>query len=135
MSDREPSAGAIGCIMVAGFAMIISGGFGMLQGLGMLINNDQFPGTDTVFSQDATTWGWIQILVGLVLFLCGLGVFSGNVLARTVGVFAALASLFATFVGASLAPLWAIMIIAVDISVIWALTAHGRDYARAKELV
>ena len=51
MSDREPSAGAVGWIMFAGFVMIISGGFGMLQGLGMVINGDQFPGSDAVFSQ------------------------------------------------------------------------------------
>jgi hypothetical protein len=117
--------------MFAAFVLIISGGFGILQGLAMLISDDQFPGSDTLLSQDATTWGWVQLLVGVVVLLCGFGVLSGNILARTVGVFAALVSLFTTFVGASLAPLWAIIIIAVDIAIIWALTAHGRDYARA----
>ena len=38
---------------------------------------------------DISQWGWVHLLLGLVLLLSGIGVFSGNVLARTVGVIAA----------------------------------------------
>src|SRR5262245_19299736 len=106
--------------------MIISGGFSVLQGLGMLINSDQFPNSDSVFSQNATTWGWVQLLVGAVVLLAGFAVFSGNVLARTVGVIGALISALASFAAIALYPVWGICVIAVDIAVIWALTAHGR---------
>lgn len=134
MAQREPSGAAVGWIMFAGVVMVISGGFSMLQGLAMLVNDDKFGGSDILFEQDATAWGWVHLLVGLVVFLAGIGVYSGNVFARTIGVLAALASLFATFLSASIAPLWAIFIIAVDLSVVWALTAHGRDYAEMKEM-
>jgi hypothetical protein len=134
MSRRAPSSGAVGWITFAGFVMIISGGFSILQGLGMLINSDQFPNSDSVFSQNATTWGWVQLLVGAVVLLAGFGVFSGNVLARTVGVIGATISALASFVAIGLYPVWGICIIAVDIAVIWALTAHGRDVQRMREM-
>jgi hypothetical protein len=36
-------------------------------------------------------------------------------------------SMIATFAFIPFYPVWSIVIIAVDIGVIWALTAHGRD--------
>ena len=134
MSRRTPSRGAVWWITFAGFVMIISGGFSILQGLGMLINSGQFPNSDSVFSQGATTWGWVQLLVGAVVLLAGFGVFSGNVLARTIGVIGAIISALTSFVAIPLYPVWGICIIAVDLAVIWALTAHGRDVQRMSEM-
>jgi hypothetical protein len=75
-----------------------------------------------------------KLLVGAVVLLAGFGVFSGNVLARTVGVIGATISALASFVAIALYPVWGICIIAVDIAVIWALTAHGRDVQRMREM-
>ena len=63
----------------------------------------------------------------MVLILSGLGVMTGNVLARTVGVFVAALSVIANFAFIPYYPIWSIAIIAVDVAIIWALTAHGRD--------
>ena len=52
---------------------------------------------------------------------------TGNVLARAVGVFVAALSAIANFGFIPYYPIWSIAIIAVDIAIIWALTAHGRD--------
>jgi hypothetical protein len=134
MSEREPSAGAVGWISFAGIVMIISGGFSILQGLGMLINAEQFPGEDSVFSGDAKTWGWIVLLVGTIVLLSGLAVFTGNVLARTVGVIFASVSALTQFVSIQFRPVWAICVIAIDIAIIWALTAHGRDIQKASDM-
>jgi hypothetical protein len=135
MSMREPSRGAIGWITFAGILMIIGGGFAILQGLGWLINSDQFQGKDAVFSGSATTWGWIQLIVGAIVFFAGFGVFTGNVLARTVGVFAACASALTTFVSIRFYPVWGIIVIAMDLAIIWALTAHGRDIQKEQEMM
>ena len=136
MSDRMPSRAAVGWISFAGFLMIIGGGFKMLEGLGWVINsNDVFPDTqDAIVGQNATTWGWIMILLGAVLLLAGFAVFSGNVLARTVGVIAATVSAFAAFASMTFYPFWAIVLIAMDIAIIWALTVHGRDIQKAQEM-
>jgi hypothetical protein len=46
---------------------------------------------------DISQWGWIHFILGLVVVLAGVGVFSGNFLARSIGVVAASASLITNF--------------------------------------
>jgi len=136
MSDKAPSSAAVGWISFAGFMMILGGGFSMLQGLGWVINsNNLFPdGNDAILGQSATSWGWWQILIGAVVLLAGIAVFSGNVLARTVGVIAAIVSALGAFASMTFYPVWGICVIAIDVAIIWALTAHGRDIQKAQEM-
>jgi len=136
MSERMPSSAAVGWITFAGTLMVIAGGFKILQGLGWIINsNNTFPdGNDAVLGQSATSWGWFQLLLGAVVLLAGLAVFSGNVLARTVGVIAAVVSVFSAFASMTFYPFWSITIIAIDIAVIWALTVHGRDIQKMQDM-
>jgi len=126
-SNGDISKGAVGWITFAGFMMVIGGGFAMLEGLGMLIHKANFPGVDAVLQQHSSTWGWFHLIVGAALLFSGIGIFSGNVLARTVGVIAATISALGAFTTIQLQPVWNTIIIAVDIAIIWALTAHGRD--------
>ena len=134
MSQREVSPGAAGWIIFAGWVMIIGGGFKVLQGLGWVLNADQFPGEDAILGQNAQTWGWWSMLVGLVVVLAGFAVFNGNVLARTVGVILAVVSALTAFVTFGLHPFGALIIILVDIAIIWALTVHGRDLQQLREM-
>ena len=59
--------------------------------------------------------------------LAGFGVFTGNVLARIFGVLIATISLIANFLWLPVYPIWAIIVITIDVLVIWALTAHGSE--------
>jgi hypothetical protein len=58
-------------------------------------------------------------------------VFSGNILARTVGVIVASIRLVANFFFLPVYPLWSLIVITIDVLVIWALTAHGREMRKA----
>ena len=122
------SAAAAGWAGFAGIMLIIFGVFDVIQGIVALANNEFFVvGTDYVFKFDVTTWGWIHIIWGIILIASGAGIFSGNVLARTVGVIVAAVGVVANFAWLPYYPIWSIIMIAVGIAVIWALTAHGRD--------
>jgi hypothetical protein len=112
----------------AAFMLILVGSFHIIAGLAGIIHNEFYAITPNyVFEFDATTWGWIHLIGGVVVLLGGFGLFSGAVWARTVGVIVALISAFANFVWLPLYPVWSITMIAVALAVIWALTAHGRD--------
>ena len=129
--ETEPanySAGAVGWSMFAGIMLGVIGVMDIIQGI-VAIAKDEFyvVGQEWVFEFDTTTWGWIHIVLGAVLLLSGIGIFSGNVLARTVGVIAAALVMLANFAWLPYYPIWSIIIIAICIAVIWALTAHGRD--------
>jgi hypothetical protein len=59
--------------------------------------------------------------------LAGVSIYSGNVIGRTVGVIVAGLAAIYNFAWLPYTPVWSIVMIAVAIAVIWALTAHGRD--------
>ena len=83
--------------------------------------------TEYVFQFDVTTWGWVHLILGIVVILAGVALFSGAVWARTIGVILAVVSAIAAFAWLPYYPLWGGLIAAAAIFVIWALTAHGRD--------
>ncbi len=130
MSQQEPSGWAIGWSAFAAFMLIMIGTFQALAGIAAIANDDKFVVTeDYVINLDLTQWGWVHLILGIIIFLAGLGIFSGNVLARTVGVILAILSAITAFVYLPIQPVWSSILIAVNVAVIWALTTHGRDIA------
>ena len=124
------SSWAVGWSGFAGVMLILIGVMDAIQGL-VAIFNDEFyvVGREWAFEFDITAWGWIHLIGGVILILAGVGIFSGNVLARTVGVILAGFGAIYNFAWLPYYPVWSIVIIAICIAVIWALTAHGRDIA------
>jgi len=93
-----------------------------------LFQDDFYVATPNYLLQlDVTTWGWIHLLVGLLVLVAGFAVLSGKVWARVIGVVLAVLSALANFAFIPYYPFWSLTIIAIDVIVVWALTAHGRD--------
>lgn len=129
--EPPPSGLATGFIVFAGVMMIVAGGFQAFAGLVALFENDFYVKTPNYLLElDATSWGWIHLLLGLLVVLAGFAVLNGMVWGRTIGVVLAALSAFANFAFLPYSPFWSMLIIAVDIFVIWALTVHGRDITR-----
>jgi hypothetical protein len=126
--EREPSAWAIGWTWFAGFMMILIGVWHGIAGLSAIIDDQFYTVTKNyVLKFDVTTWGWIHLILGILVLLAGFGVFTGAVWARTVGVILAILSAIAAFGWIPWYPVWGILIAIAAISVVWALTVHGRD--------
>ena len=127
-TQREPSGWAIGWTTFAAFMLIMIGTFHAIAGLAAVVDDTFYAlGQEYVFKFDTTTWGWVHLIGGVIAVLAGFALFSGAVWARTVGVIVALISAIANFAWLPYSPVAAIVIIAIDIAVIWALTARGRD--------
>jgi hypothetical protein len=130
--ETEPnySSWAVGWAGFAGVMLIMIGVFDVIQGLVALFNDEFYVvGQEWVFEFDITAWGWIQLILGVILIASGIGIFSGNVTARTVGVIIAGLAAIVNFAWLPYYPVWSIIVIAICVAVIWALTAHGRDIA------
>jgi len=126
-----PSGAAVGLILFAGIMMIMVGVFQAIQGVVALFNGTFYVvGQKWVFSFNVTTWGWIHLLAGVVLVVAGYFLFQGAVWARVVGVSVAIISAVLSFMWLPYYPIWSILIIALDVFIIWALTVHGRDVAQ-----
>jgi len=98
--------------------------------LGSYVYDDQYylvGSSGLVVSLDYTAWGWIHLVGGAVLVGAGLGVFSGQVWARTVGVIAAVLSAIVNVAFLAAYPVWSLMMIALDVVLILALTVHGSE--------
>jgi hypothetical protein len=112
----------------AGITMVMIGTWWIIAGLVGLIDDDFYVDTrDYPFKFNTTAWGWIHIILGAIVLLAGLGIFSGAVWARILGVIMAFLAALVGFAWLPWYPLWAILIIIASFGVIWALTAHGRD--------
>ncbi len=123
-----PSGFAVGVTVTAGIFLIIGGVCHGFQGIVAIAQNDFYVTTQNwIFKFDITTWGWIHLILGVIAIFAGAALFSGKVWARTVAVIVAAVSIIVNFTWLPYYPVWSILIIAFDIFVIWAVTAHGRD--------
>ena len=130
--DDYPSGWAIGWTAFAGIMMVMGGVWWIISGIAA-IADDAFlvVGEEYIFQFDPTTWGWIHLILGIVILLAGFYLFTGAVWARTVGVIIGVVWAIVAFAWMPYYPVWALAFIAVSIFIIWALTAHGRDIVEA----
>ena len=128
MSEENPSGWAVGWATFAAIMLFISGTLQFLAGLSAILNDEYFiVGDDHAFKLDVTQWGWMHLIVGVIVVCCGAGILKGHVLGRTVGVLAAAGVIVTNFLWLPYQPVWSTVLIAIGVSIIWALTAHGRD--------
>jgi hypothetical protein len=123
---EEPSGWAVGFILFAAIMMIMVGVFQALQGLVAIFENEFYVATrNYLFQFDVTTWGWIHLILGLLVAFAGWGLLSGRTWARTVAIILAVLSAIANFLFIPYYPFWSLLIITLDVFVIWAVAAHG----------
>ena len=129
-AGRQTSGAAVGFILFAAIMMIMVGIFQALQGLVAIFENEFYVATrNYLFEFDATAWGWIHLLIGLLVAFAGWGLLSGRTWARVIAITLAVLSAIANFLFIPYYPFWSLLIIAVDVFVIWAIAAHGREVA------
>ena len=127
-TTREPavSGWAIGGITFAGTMLILIGMFQAIDGIAAIANDEFFISTTNyTFNLDTSAWGWIHLLLGILLVLAGWSIFAGKTWAAVVALTLAMLSAVANFFFIPYYPFWSIIMIALDCWVIWALTRPG----------
>lgn len=131
-SELHASPWAAGLTVFASVLMIVDGVFGVLTGVAALLNDKIYVSTPGyLYAYDLTTWGWIHLLLGVLIGLAGLAVLRGQAWGRFTGMAMAALSLVANFLFIPHYPFWSILIIALDVAIIWALAVYRRDPARS----
>ena len=106
----------------AGVMLVMTGAFQMLQGLSAILEDTIFvSGLEYTFEIDVTTWGWIHLVLGAIAGAIGIGIFSAQTWALVGGIVVAALQALSQFMFLPYYPFWAILIIALDVLVIWAL--------------
>ena len=80
-----------------------------------------------MFALNVTTWGWIHLVVGIIAFAVGVGLFYGASWARGAGMGIAVVQAISQFMFLPYYPGWSIIIIALDVAIIWALANYRSD--------
>ncbi len=124
--EPEPSGWAVGGAMFAGVLMIIAGVFQVIEAISAISSDQIIVKTeDYVFNLDVSTWGWIHLFLGILIIAAGWALIAGRVWAGFVGIALAALVAIANFFWIPYYPFWSILVIAIAIWVIWALTRPG----------
>lgn len=120
--------GWLGWIWFAGIMMIVMGSFNAIEGLVALFRGEYYVVTEEqVLVFDITAWGWITLLIGILVALAGGALLSGAAWARVVAVVLAVVNAVAQLAFVSVHPLWSTIVIALCVTVIWAVVVHGSE--------
>ena len=131
-STQTVSPWAHGIAVFAGVVMIVGGAFHALEGLAGIVRDKWLVVLPTyIYAFDLTAWGVIHLLVGLALLVIGVFLLRGATWARVAGMIAAVVSAILNFVWLPFSPWWALLVIAVDFLIIWALASYLRQPAPA----
>ncbi|MFB6711871.1 MULTISPECIES: hypothetical protein [unclassified Streptomyces] len=111
-----------GTTVLAAVLMVIGGAMAIFEGIAALAKDHVFVfARHYVFEFSLTGWGWVHLILGIVLVLAGCAVFGGALWARFFGVAVAGLGAIANFLWLPYYPLWAMVLIAVNILAVWAL--------------
>jgi hypothetical protein len=125
-ASRPPRGGEVsGWIAFAGVVMLILGSLDALWGFAAIVNDEVVVvgGTGALII-NITTWGWVHLILGLIIVATGIGLVMGNPAARVAGIFFVALNAVAQIVWFPAAPLWAFLMIIIDIVIIYQLTAR-----------
>ena len=124
IQERQPT----GWTVFAGMMLFIVGSLDALWGLAAILNDDiVIVGGQGALVADITLWGWVHLLLGSAMAVTGLGLFAGSSGARWLAVVLVAVNAIAQIVWFPAAPLWAFLIIILDIAIIYQLTVRWQD--------
>ena len=119
-----------GWISFAGLMIVIIGGLDFFQGLIAVIRGQYYAVTpNQIVVVDLTTWGWVMLIWGILLVFAGFGLLSGATWARWFSIVVLSLNVIAQlgFVGSSQYPLWALTVLTLTITVLYALIVRWND--------
>jgi hypothetical protein len=121
--QAEPGGWAI----FAACVLFVSGVFGSIWGLAAILNDKVVTvgGRGGVLIADFTTWGWVHLIVGLVMIATAFGLFAMSGWARWTAIFFAMLNAILQVGAFPAFPLWSVVAISLDVIVIYQLTVNS----------
>ncbi|MBN6056794.1 hypothetical protein JYK22_33010 [Nonomuraea sp. RK-328] len=129
---RHHVTGWVGWVWFAAVMIIMSGLFNVISGLYAIFSGDFYVETARrLFLFNLTGWGWVHLLLGILLFVVGVALLVGQTWARVIAVILVMLNAITQLIWIAVNPWWSLVVIAVDLVVLYALIVHGRE---AKEM-
>lgn len=113
----------------AAILVILAGSFNVIDGLVAVTNKSAFSGTASgdqlPLTNKIETWGWVVLILGIIMILAGFSLIGGATWARAVVIIVASVNAFIQLAYMAHFPGWSFMMILVDILVIYGVAVHG----------
>lgn len=133
MSGTETS-GWVGWGWFAGIVLLTAGIFDAIYGFLAILAPDSayfLTANGGLVLFDIAGWGWWHLIIGILLILTALALFSGATWARVVAIVLAVLNAIGQLFLLPVQPWWSLIVIALDVLVIYALTVHGKEMRQA----
>ena len=122
----QPSGWAMGGVTFAASMLGLIGIFQVIAGLTAIFNDSFFVATrNYTFDLDITAWGWIHLILGVLMLGTCVGLIAGKLWAGMTALFLTILVAVDNFFFIPNYPLWSRVVIALCVWVIWALTRPG----------
>lgn len=113
----------------AGVLLLAAGAFGALQGASAVANDDLYSqGSEYLYDFDMTVWGWIHVTIGLASIVVAVGILMRRSWGQVTGMIVAGLSMVANFAFLPHYPFWALVLIAINVLIVWALSTQLAHY-------
>ena len=122
------SSKAAGVSLFGGVLMATAGLLQFLEGLSAVRGDKVLVSTpEYLYEFNATGWGWIHLIIGAIAVAVGVAIVASQPWAFFTGMFVLALSLIMQFMFLPYYPLWALVVIAIDVAVMWALCTRLRE--------
>ena len=113
----------------ASVLLLIAGIFDLMFGLAAVIgpNTTVVVAETGLFAVDVAAWGWWHIIAGIALIILSFFLYRGATWARVIAIIIVIINAVGQLTLLSVQPWWSLIILAVDVLIIYALTVHGRE--------
>ncbi len=122
-----------GWVTFAAVMVVIAGLYNVLSGAAAIAESDSVTAQvqEVLYGIGIKTWGWFWLIVGVAQLITAILLFSRSLAGSVIAITGALVSASFTIFIIFVAPLWAITVVALDLGIIWIITANINEFGEA----
>ncbi len=127
--SETTATGWVGWAFFASIMLFIAAAIDLFYGIMAIIgpNTAYFISSSGAASFNIALWGWWSLILGVVLLLAGVALLRGAMWARIFAAVVAGISAISHLMSLPAQPWWSIVVVAIDLLIIFAVTVHGRE--------
>lgn len=130
--SNERVTGWVGWIWFAGIMMIVDGIINTIHGLTAIFSSGFFIGARGLVL-NVTGWGWVHLIIGVLLLVVGTALAVGKEWARVIGIVLVALNLVTQMMSIPIYPWWSLLAIVIDGLILYALIVHGDEARTLRE--
>ena len=128
MAKAKKQTAWVGWIYFAALLMLLNGVLSILAGIsGIFANTQLFVSGSEAWVVNFETWGWIQLILGVLVFSAGVSLLRGHTYGRVYAIFATFLGALVSLMYIPVYPFWGLVAMVLYILTMYAVVVHGNE--------